>query len=94
MAFDIVLGVVVETVFFVQNYFFKKKNYIALMVRKFSNSKYKILKSAFGKKHLKLTMADGRSFFSNSVLLLYGDSVGGYIKHFFFPIGNYFMESL
>ena len=63
------------------------------MARKFSNSKYKILKSASGKKHLKLTMADERLFFSSSILLLYGDSVGGYIKHFFFPIGNYFMES-
>ena len=82
-----------ETVSFVQNYFFEKKNYIALMARKFSNSKYKILKSASGKKHLKLTMADGRLFFSSSIMLLHGDSVGAYIKHFFFPIGNYFMES-
>ena len=39
-------------------------------------------------------MPDGRSSFSHSIPFLYGDSVGGYIKRFFLPIGKYFKEKL
>ena len=62
-------------------------------VRRVSNLKKKILRSAFGKKHVKLIMSDGRSPFSHSSLFLYGDSVGDYMKRFFFPIGKYFTEN-
>ena len=38
-------------------------------------------------------MSDGRSSFSRSVPLIYGDSVGGYIKRFFLPVGKYFEQN-
>ena len=60
------------------------------LLRRVSNSKQKILKADFGNKHLKLITSDGHSFFSYSILFLYGDSVGGYIKRFFLQIGKYF----
>ena len=53
----------------------------------------KIPKSAFGNKHLKLIMSDGRLSLSHSIPFLYGDRFGGYIKQFFFPIGKYFKEN-
>ena len=37
-------------------------------------------------------MSDGPSYFSHSIRLFYGDSVGGYIKRFFLPVGKYFEE--
>ena len=37
-------------------------------------------------------MSDGHSYFNHSVPSLYGDSVRGYIKQFFLPIGKYFKE--
>ena len=55
--------------------------------------KIKILKSAFSNKHLKLIMSDGHSHFSHSIPFLYWDSVGGYMKRFFLPIGEYFKEN-
>ena len=48
-------------------------------------------KSAFSKKHLKLILLNGHSCFSHSVPFLYGDSVGGYSKRYFFPIGVIFI---
>ena len=39
-------------------------------------------------------MSDGHSNFSDSILFLYGDSVGGYIKRFFLPIGKCFKKNL
>ena len=39
-------------------------------------------------------MSDGRSSFSYSIPFLYGDSVGGYIKRVFLPVGKYFKENL
>ena len=39
-------------------------------------------------------MSDGRSSFNHSVLFLYGDSAGGYIKHFYLSVGKYFKENL
>ena len=38
-------------------------------------------------------MSDGHSYFSHSIPFLNGDSVGGYIKRFFLPIGKYFKEN-
>ena len=38
-------------------------------------------------------MSDGHSYFSHSIQFLFGDSVGGYIKRFFFPVRNYFKEN-
>ena len=51
------------------------------------------IKSAFGNKHLKLDMSDGRSSFSYSIPFLHRNSVGDYIKWFFLPIGKYFKEN-
>ena len=38
-------------------------------------------------------MSDGHSHFSHSIIFLYWDSAGGYIKRFFLPIGKYFKEN-
>ena len=38
-------------------------------------------------------MSDGHSYFSHSIQFLYRDSVRGYIKRFFLPIGKYFKEN-
>ena len=51
------------------------------------------LKSAFSNKYIKLIMSDEHSYFSFSILFLYEDSAGGFIKQFFLPIGKYFKEN-
>ena len=38
-------------------------------------------------------MSDEHSYFSFSILFLYEDSAGGFIKQFFLPIGKYFKEN-
>ena len=38
-------------------------------------------------------MPDGYSYFSQSISFLYGNSVGGYIKRFFLPIGKDYTEN-
>ena len=38
-------------------------------------------------------MSNGHSYFSHLIPFLYGDSVGGYIKQFFLPIGKCFKEN-
>ena len=38
-------------------------------------------------------MSDGHSYFSRSIPLLHGDSIGGYTKQFFFPIGQNIKEN-
>ena len=38
-------------------------------------------------------MSGGHSYFSHSIPFLHRDSVGGYIKRFFLPIGKYFKEN-
>ena len=38
-------------------------------------------------------MSDGRSSFSHSIPFLCEDSVGGYVKIFFYKIGKYFKEN-
>ena len=85
-----------HSVFLFKNYFSEKNNYIALQVYQgeFSIKIKKYLKSAFSNKHLKLIRSDGHSYFSHSSPFLYWDSVGGYIKQFFFPIGKYLKENL
>ena len=69
----------------------KKNNYIASQVYygEFPIQNKKFIKSAFSNKHLKLIMANKHSYFSHSIPFLYGDSVKGYIKVFFLPIGKY-----
>ena len=84
-----------NTLHFCSKLFFWKKglHVFTCLLRKVSNSKQKIRKSAFGKKHLKLIVADVRSCFSYSVPFLYGDSAGGYMRRFSFRIGKYFKEN-
>ena len=38
-------------------------------------------------------MPDGYSYFSHQIPFLYGDSVGGYMKPFFLPVGKGFKEN-
>ena len=38
-------------------------------------------------------MSDGHSYFNHSIPFLYGDSVGGYVERFFYPLGKYFKEN-
>ena len=38
-------------------------------------------------------MYDRHSSFSHSFPFLYGDSVGGYVKRLFLPVGKYFKEN-
>ena len=38
-------------------------------------------------------MSDEHSYFSYSIAFLYGDSVGGYIKQFFYSIIGYLKEN-
>ena len=84
-----------NTLHFCSKLFFWKKglHVFTCLLRKVSNSKQKIRKSAFGKKHLKLIVADVRSCFSYSVPFSYGDSAGGYMRRFSFRIGKYFKEN-
>ena len=38
-------------------------------------------------------MSDGHSYFSHSIPFLHEDSVGGYIKRFFLPMGENFKKN-
>ena len=65
---------------FVRNYCCEKiTTYLYKFIKESFQFKIKILKSPFSKKHLKLVISDGHSYFSPSFPFLYGDSVGGYI---------------
>ena len=66
---------------FARNYFSEKNDYVPFtsLLRRVSNSKL-------------LIMSDGHSYFNHSIPFLYGNSVRGYIKQFFLPIGKHFKE--
>ena len=83
-----------NTAFCSKSFFWKKElhNFTSLL-RKVSNSKQKIRKSAFGNKHLKLIMSDGCSSFSHSVPFSYGNSAGSYNKRLFLLIGKCLKEN-
>ena len=67
---------------FARNYFSEKNDYVPFtsLLRRVSNSKL-------------LIMSDGHSYFNHSIPFLYGDSVGGYVERFFYPLGKYFKEN-